>query len=68
MKMTSGKYAGISRVSNEKAIIAAVAVDQRGSLKKMLAADGRAKVVDQDLDEIKTIVTDLLRPALQQGG
>jgi len=62
MKTTSVKYAGISRVSNERAVIAAVAVDQRGSLRKMLAADGRAKVVDQDLDEIKTIVTDVLTP------
>jgi len=62
MKTTSGKYAGISKVSNERAVIAAVAVDQRGSLKKMLVADGHANVVDQDLDEIKTIVTDVLTP------
>lgn len=62
MKITSGKYAGISKVSNEKSVIAAVAVDQRGSLRKMLAANGHTHVVDQDLDEIKTIVTDVLTP------
>jgi tagatose 1,6-diphosphate aldolase len=62
VKATIGKYAGITKVSNEKAVIAAVAVDQRGSLKKMLVADGRVNVVDQDLDEIKTIVTDVLTP------
>jgi hypothetical protein len=28
----------------------------------MLVADGHANVVDQDLDEIKTIVTDVLTP------
>jgi tagatose 1,6-diphosphate aldolase len=62
MKVTSGKYAGLAKVSNENAVIAAVAVDQRGSLKKMLIANGHATVTDQDLDEIKMIVTDVLTP------
>ena len=46
MVVTNGKYAGISKVSNEKVVIAAVAVDQRGSLKKMLVANGSADVAD----------------------
>ena len=36
MKLTPGKLAGIKNVSNERGVIAAAAMDQRGSLKKAL--------------------------------
>jgi len=60
MPITAGKFAGISAVSNERAVICAVAVDQRGSLKKMLDTAGHGRGADAGLDEIKTIVTEVL--------
>ena len=37
MKLTPGKLAGLKNVSNDRGVIAAAAMDQRGSLKKMIA-------------------------------
>ena len=37
MKLTPGKLAGLNAVSNERGVIAAAAMDQRGSLQKSLA-------------------------------
>ena len=39
MKLTPGKLAGLKRVSNERGVIAAAAMDQRGSLQKSLAKE-----------------------------
>ena len=39
MKLTPGKLAGLKTVSNERGIIAAAAMDQRGSLQKSLAKE-----------------------------
>ena len=39
MKLTPGKLAGLKAVSNEKGVIAAAAMDQRGSLQKSLAKE-----------------------------
>ena len=36
MKLTPGKLAGMKAVSNDRGVIAAAAMDQRGSLKKAL--------------------------------
>ena len=36
VKLTPGKLAGMKAVSNENGVIAAAAMDQRGSLKKVL--------------------------------
>ena len=38
VKLTPGKLAGMKAVSNDRGVIAAAAMDQRGSLKKSLAA------------------------------
>ena len=37
--MTPGKLAGMKAVSNERGVIAAAAMDQRGSLQKALAKE-----------------------------
>ncbi|HZL28165.1 MAG TPA: tagatose 1,6-diphosphate aldolase, partial [Acidobacteriaceae bacterium] len=37
MTLTPGKIAGLKAMSNERGVIAAAAMDQRGLLKKMLA-------------------------------
>ena len=59
MKTTAKKFAGLCAVSNLNGVISAIAVHQQKSL-KMLNAAGRTTVSDADLDQIKTIVTDVL--------
>lgn len=58
MKLTPGKLAGLKAVSNERGVIAAAAMDQRGSLKKALGANAG----DKELIEFKTSVTEILTP------
>ena len=60
MKMTPGKLAGMKAVSNERGVIAAAAMDQRGSLKKSLAKEKGADVGDREMEEFKTLVTEVL--------
>src|ERR1700691_1374799 len=59
--MTPGKLAGLKAVSDKRGVIAAAAMDQRGSLKKSLAKEkGVADVPDSALEEFKTLVTKVL--------
>ncbi|HVP42079.1 MAG TPA: tagatose 1,6-diphosphate aldolase [Terriglobales bacterium] len=58
MKLTPGKLAGLKKVSNERGVIAAAAMDQRGSLKKALGANATEK----QLEEFKSLVTEVLTP------
>src|SRR2546421_12688370 len=60
MKLTPGKLAGLKAVSDERGVIAAAAMDQRGSLQKSLAKERGAAATGQDLEEFKTLVTDVL--------
>ena len=48
MKLTPGKLAGLKAVSNEHGVIAAAAMDQRGSLQKSLAKEKGSAVTDAD--------------------
>src|ERR1700744_1465455 len=56
MKLTPGKLAGMKAVSNKNGVIAAAAMDQRGSLKKALGADAG----DAQLEEFKIYVSEVL--------
>jgi tagatose 1,6-diphosphate aldolase len=60
--MTRGKYDGINACANERGVIAAAAMDQRGSLQKAIAkargADGTCSA--EDLTLFKTAVTKIL--------
>jgi len=47
-------------VSDQRGVIAAAAMDQRGSLKKALAKERGADVTDKDLEEFKILVTEVL--------
>ncbi len=58
MKLTPGKLAGLKKVSNERGVIAAAAMDQRGSLKKALGE----RATDKGLEEFKALVTEVLTP------
>jgi tagatose 1,6-diphosphate aldolase len=60
--MTSGKLAGMKAVSNQRGVIAAAAMDQRGSLQKALAKEKGADVGDKEIEEFKTLVTEVLTP------
>jgi len=62
MKLTPGKLAGLKKVSNEKGVIAAAAMDQRGSLQKSLAKEKGGAVGDAMIEEFKTLVTEVLTP------
>ncbi len=61
IKLTPGKLAGLKSVSNERGVIAAAAMDQRGSLQKSLAkAKGVADVPESMIEDFKSMVTDTL--------
>ncbi len=60
MKLTPGKLAGMKAVSNDRGVIAAAAMDQRGSLKKALAKESGKDVTDGMMEEFKTLVTEVL--------
>src|SRR5258708_21016317 len=62
MKLTPGKLAGMKAVSNNRGVIAAAAMDQRGSLQKSLAKEKGAEVATSEIEEFKTIVTEVLTP------
>ena len=60
MTLTPGKLAGLKAVSNEGGVIAAAAMDQRGSLQKSLAKERGSSANAHDLEEFKTLVTEVL--------
>jgi tagatose 1,6-diphosphate aldolase len=62
MKLTPGKLAGMKAVSNEHGVIAAAAMDQRGSLQKSLAKEKGSEVSDQMMEEFKILVSEVLTP------
>lgn len=62
MKLTPGKLAGLKAVSNEHGVIAAAAMDQRGSLQKSLAKEKGSAVNNEMMEEFKSLVTEILTP------
>ena len=60
MKLTPGKLAGMKAVSNQRGVIAAAAMDQRGSLQKALAKEKGADISDAMMEEFKSLVTEVL--------
>jgi len=62
MKLSPGKLAGLKKVSTERGIIAAAAMDQRGSLQKSLAKEKGSQVSDAMMEEFKSLVTEVLTP------
>lgn len=62
VRMTRGKFEGINAVADEKGIIAAAAMDQRGSLKKAIAKAKGGESSDAELSDFKAIVTEVLTP------
>jgi tagatose 1,6-diphosphate aldolase len=65
MKITPGKQKGLKAVSDSRGVIAAAAMDQRGSLKSAIAKEkgiDKKDVPAQMLEEFKIIVTRVLTP------
>jgi tagatose 1,6-diphosphate aldolase len=62
MKLTPGKLAGMKAVSTPQGVIAAAAMDQRGSLQKSLAKEKGGEVSDSMMEEFKTLVCEVLTP------
>jgi tagatose 1,6-diphosphate aldolase len=62
MKLTPGKLAGLKKVSTDRGVIAAAAMDQRGSLQKSLAKEKGDDVNDAMMEEFKSLVTEVLTP------
>src|ERR1700743_2620143 len=65
MSLSPGKLQHMKALSNERGVIAAAAMDQRGSLAKSLAtAKGVAQkdIPDEMMEEFKTAVSRILTP------
>jgi len=65
MKLTPGKLKGMKAVSNSRDVIAAAAMDQRGSLMSAIAKEkgvDKKAVTAQMLEEFKTAVVKVLTP------
>lgn len=65
MKLTPGKQKGLQAVSDSRGVIAAAAMDQRGSLKSAIAKDkgiDKGAVTPQMLEEFKATVARVLTP------
>ncbi len=62
VKFTPGKLAGMKAVSDARGVIAAAAMDQRGSLQKALAKEKGGSVGDKEIEEFKSLVTEVLTP------
>ena len=60
MKFTPGKLAGMKSVSDGRGVIAAAAMDQRGSLQKSLAKEKGGEISGTMMEEFKSIVTEVL--------
>ncbi len=61
-RLTKGKIAGINAVADQNGVIAAIAIDQRGSLQKAIAKAKGSPASDADLSEFKVCVSDILTP------
>ncbi|ALB29888.1 tagatose-bisphosphate aldolase [Companilactobacillus heilongjiangensis] len=59
---TAKKYAALEKMSDKNGVIAALAIDQRGSLKKMLAAAANKPANEEDIVEFKKAIASELTP------
>jgi tagatose 1,6-diphosphate aldolase len=62
MKLSADKVSHMTKLANERGVIAAAAMDQRGSLKKSLSAARGGPVTTEDMEEFKSLVSEVLTP------
>lgn len=60
-KLNEKQYSALKNTSNEDGVIGALAIDQRGALKKMIGKY-KDEVVDKDIEDFKKIVSEELTP------
>lgn len=61
-KLSENKLSFMKQLSTEKGVIAALAIDQRGALKKMLASEGFEGNVTEAIVDFKKLVSEELTP------
>lgn len=62
MKLTQNKRQAMEKLSTTKGIISALAIDQRGAMKKMMIKAGRETIDNQEIERFKKIVSEELTP------
>jgi tagatose 1,6-diphosphate aldolase len=62
VRMSRGKFDGINAVADKNGVIAAVAIDQRGSLSKAISAAKGSEASAAELSEFKMLVSEVLTP------
>jgi tagatose 1,6-diphosphate aldolase len=62
VKMTPGKLKGMKAVADTRGVIAAAAMDQRGSLQKALSKEKGSDIPGSMMEEFKGLVTEVLTP------
>jgi tagatose 1,6-diphosphate aldolase len=62
VRMSKGKFDGINAVADEDGVIAALAIDQRGSLQKAIAKVKGSPASDADLRQFKMLISEVLTP------
>jgi len=60
VRLPRGKFNGINAIADDQGIIRAAAMDQRGSLQKSIAKARGSDVSAEDLEEFKSLVTEVL--------
>jgi tagatose 1,6-diphosphate aldolase len=60
VRMTRGKFEGIQAIADDRGIIAAAAMDQRGSLLKAISKAKGSEATPEDMAEFKSIGTRIL--------
>lgn len=61
-EISKNKYKAMEKLSTEEGIISALAIDQRGSLKKMIAKGSDEDLGDQGIIEFKKLISEELTP------
>jgi len=62
VRISHGKFNGINAVADERGIIAAAAMDQRGSLRKAIAKAKGSDASEAEVSEFKVLVSEVLTP------
>ncbi|MFP5111503.1 tagatose-bisphosphate aldolase [Bacillaceae bacterium C204] len=62
LELTKNKLEALKRLSDEKGVFGALAIDQRGSLKKMIASGCASHVGDEGIIRFKELVSEELTP------
>ncbi len=62
VRISHGKFNGINAVADERGVIAAAAMDQRGSLRKAIAKAKGSDATEAEVSEFKVLVSEVLTP------